>query len=246
MEAIHTEEYRGHTIEIVPDCDADSPREDDGNLSVMACWARRYSLGDDKTKWDEQWETPQEFLNWAKEHPEMVVAKLYLYDHTIQSISMESFVGRAHHADWDSGIIGFIYMDPMKIITDTSPIGALSYIDKKFVTYGPRGKHKINGAVARATLKRLEKAFKSKTVTKDIRLAALGNMRAETEHYDTFVRGQVYGYSVDGPLSDDSCWGYFGDYDETGGALDEAKSAIDAAILREKREAEKTGRSMAI
>jgi len=53
-----------------------------------------------------------------------LIEPLYLYDHTIQSISMRSFHGRAHHADWDSGVVGFAYVsheDISKEYGDTSP-----------------------------------------------------------------------------------------------------------------------------
>lgn len=36
---------------------------------------------------------------------------LYLYDHSGLAMSTGSFIGRAPHADWDSGQVGFIYMD---------------------------------------------------------------------------------------------------------------------------------------
>ena len=39
-----------------------------------------------------------------------LIKPLYLYDHSIQSISTDSFVGRAHHADWDSGQVGVVYV----------------------------------------------------------------------------------------------------------------------------------------
>lgn len=42
---------------------------------------------------------------------DLVILPLYLYDHSIQSISTASFVGRAHHAEWDSGQVGYIYAD---------------------------------------------------------------------------------------------------------------------------------------
>lgn len=38
------------------------------------------------------------------------VRALFLYDHSIQSISMRSFVGRAQHAEWDSGQVGYVYV----------------------------------------------------------------------------------------------------------------------------------------
>lgn len=46
------------------------------------------------------------------DHSDKVAIKpLYLYDHSMQSISTGSFVGRAHQAEWDSGCVGFAYLD---------------------------------------------------------------------------------------------------------------------------------------
>ncbi len=42
---------------------------------------------------------------------DVVLLPLYLYDHTIQSMSIASFLGRAQHAEWDSGQVGYIYAD---------------------------------------------------------------------------------------------------------------------------------------
>ena len=41
----------------------------------------------------------------------VAVKPLYLYDHSGLAMSTGSFVGRAHHAEWDSGCVGFIYME---------------------------------------------------------------------------------------------------------------------------------------
>ena len=41
----------------------------------------------------------------------VLVKPLYLYDHSGISISTGSFVGRAPHAEWDSGKVGYIHMD---------------------------------------------------------------------------------------------------------------------------------------
>jgi hypothetical protein len=38
-----------------------------------------------------------------------LILPLWFYDHGTIGISTESFVGRAHHADWDSGQVGWVY-----------------------------------------------------------------------------------------------------------------------------------------
>ena len=41
----------------------------------------------------------------------VLVKPLYLYDHGGISISTGSFIGRAMHAEWDSGQVGYVHMD---------------------------------------------------------------------------------------------------------------------------------------
>ncbi|MBQ8962477.1 MAG: hypothetical protein IJ089_13770 [Clostridia bacterium] len=45
------------------------------------------------------------------EREDVVIHPLYLYDHSGLAMSTGSFVGRAVHAEWDSGQVGYIYAD---------------------------------------------------------------------------------------------------------------------------------------
>ena len=47
-----------------------------------------------------------------------VILPLHLYDHSMLSISAHSFVGRAHHAEWDSGQVGWVYADKDDILKE--------------------------------------------------------------------------------------------------------------------------------
>jgi hypothetical protein len=79
-----------------------NPREDD-NLGHMYCWHRRYNIGD-----EHPFKTPQEFADSLKTDSYLSLT-IFMYDHSIQRISVHSFVGRAQHAEWDSGRIGWIW-----------------------------------------------------------------------------------------------------------------------------------------
>jgi len=96
--------YRKGDLKLVieQDMNPEDPRDWD-NLGVMVCGHRRYTLGDVQVKNSDEW------TNEAKKASGGVVLPLYLYDHSVQRISTESFVGRAQHAEWDSGKLGFIY-----------------------------------------------------------------------------------------------------------------------------------------
>lgn len=39
----------------------------------------------------------------------VTILPLFLYDHSILSMSTSTYIGRAHHASWDSGQVGWIY-----------------------------------------------------------------------------------------------------------------------------------------
>jgi len=111
MEHVHEEIYRGLKIEIIPDdghgC---HPRQDCDNLTTMVCFHRRYDLGD-KHEY-----TPESLQEYFREEKELVAIPLYLYDHSGISISCRSFIGRAQHAEWDSGQVGFIYMTKKAVL----------------------------------------------------------------------------------------------------------------------------------
>lgn len=55
-------------------------------------------------------------------------------------------------------------------------------------------------------------------------------LEGEIETYDQYLKGEVYGYDIEG--INDSCWGFFGYDHEKSGLLDEAKGSIDCEIQR--------------
>lgn len=89
-------------LEIHYDEDAPSPRDDD-NLGVIVGWHRRYTIG------DEQPDVPMNVWIHQFRSNDYVMIPIYMYDHGGIALSCESFVGRAHHAEWDSGQVGYIY-----------------------------------------------------------------------------------------------------------------------------------------
>jgi hypothetical protein len=104
------------TLRIVQDEDPINPRTDFDPLGKMVCFHQRYNLGDahniehsDFNGWDEM----EEHL--IKMHHAALILPLYLYGHsgiTLQTIPFS--------CPWDSGQIGFIYMDRATIL-NTAP-----------------------------------------------------------------------------------------------------------------------------
>lgn len=108
MEEKETIKYRGYDIKIYYDECPESPREWD-NLGIMVCFHRRYSLGD-----SHNFNEPEDFIEFVREN-NPIVLPLFLYNHSGISMSTRSFIGRAHHAEWDSGQVGWIYVEKEKI-----------------------------------------------------------------------------------------------------------------------------------
>lgn len=107
MQPFHTEEYRGFTIELVPDeYPHDGPRDWD-NLGTMVCWHSRHNLGDSHNY------DPREFgprFVARKFGEQSIILPLYLYEHSGLQMSIGSFNDR-----WDSGQVGFIFVSEDKI-----------------------------------------------------------------------------------------------------------------------------------
>jgi len=52
-----------------------------------------------------------ELLTLLDKSDKVAILPLYLYDHSGLSISTRSYIGRAHHAEWDSSRVGYIWLD---------------------------------------------------------------------------------------------------------------------------------------
>jgi len=136
----HTEEYENLTIKIIQDTEPQNPREWD-NLGTMVCKHSRYNLGDVQMQQDtaeeylndeyniveqeDQWELPdkekEKIHKWIDKN--LIILPLYLYDHGGITMSTGSF-----SCQWDSGQVGFIYIDREKMKKEYS----VKYLTKKF------------------------------------------------------------------------------------------------------------------
>lgn len=182
---VSAKEYR---VRIVHDDTGESPRSW-GNLGVMLCTHRRYTLGDEQldSAAFSGWEQVETHLRLERDA--LVVLPLFLYDHSGISMSVGSFAGRAPHASWDSGQVGFIFATRKGIVENF-------------------------GNDALGTLERVSDC-----------------LRAEVETYDTFLRGDVYGFILESREAcescghgdwkhEDSCFGFYGLDLDSNGMLD--------------------------
>lgn len=152
-----------------------NPRLEFSNLGTMVYWHSRYVLGDvDGAK---AYGAPEDFF---EQHPEAIMLPLYLYDHSGVTMRTSAFVD-----PWDSGQVGYIYID----------------LDTMREEYGE------------ITIGTIDLATKV--------------LQGEVEEFDSYLRGEVYGYRVlEAGEVVDSCWGY---YDEEE-ARDEAQNAVVRAL----------------
>ena len=202
-----------YALMVQPDDILISPREVDEHFGTMICFHPRYALGDHHNYMDKDDFLREMYLDTVghdeagmKRYERMVnivssrfrhgpkteeraideamqkvisekylMLPLYLYDHSGLAMSTESFSGRAPHAEWDSGQVGWIYV---------SKEDALREFDAD----------KMTGA---------------------IRQKADALMRSEVAAYDSYLRGECYGFELykNGELSD-SCWGFKGNFSD--------------------------------
>lgn len=99
-------EERIAEFHIVRDLDPVNPREDFDHLSVMACWHRRYQLGDVQPK-----EGADE---WLKQHTKTksVIVPIWMMDHsglTLRTTDKDFKI--ADPQGWDWGFLGFIILE---------------------------------------------------------------------------------------------------------------------------------------
>ena len=105
MRCIDSIEYKGHTINILPDEDIPDPRKEFEHLGTMVCFHRRYNLGD-----GHEFRSPGEFIQFLKEE-KPICLPLYLYDHSGITMSTKSERFRACDPQgWDWGMLGYIYV----------------------------------------------------------------------------------------------------------------------------------------
>lgn len=120
----HEEQIGLVTLKIVPDLSPANPRHDWDHASTMACQHRRYDLGD-KDGMDRLQSAIRASRYYSRcwndldgvdlivvalpKCKDILALPLYLYDHS--GISMSTSRGYPFNCPWDSGQVGFIFMD---------------------------------------------------------------------------------------------------------------------------------------
>jgi hypothetical protein len=102
--------YKGYTIKISQDKDAENTRTEWDNLGTMVCFHRKYQLGDLNHEFSQgDYNSWQKLATAIQKEDIAVILPLYLYDHGGITMSTRNFNCR-----WDSGQVGFIYITKKK------------------------------------------------------------------------------------------------------------------------------------
>lgn len=189
-------EYKGFEIRIYPDIDPESPREWD-NMGKMVCWHRRYNLGDEQPKYD-----PLDYMVDVLNH-EQQLANDYenIPEDKIEKMFNKIAISLPLYLYDHSGIT--MNTTGFSCPWDSGQVGFI-YVLKKDVL----------------------KEWNKKKMSKQLYEKAVKVLKQEVETYDQYLRGDVYGFQIIEPYTDnnlDSCWGFYGlDY-----CIQEAKDVAD-------------------
>ena len=112
-----TIEYKGHTVRLRPDQDAENPRKCFDHLTTFAFFHRKYNLGDKVEIKSE------DYPGWTEMERDIVriykpsyITPVYMYDHSGLVLSTSPFSD-----PWDSGQVGFMWITDPDIPQDKLP-----------------------------------------------------------------------------------------------------------------------------
>lgn len=244
-----TYEYKGHTITVDHDDMGvtDSPRDWD-NLGTMACCHGRYNLGDEQV--DPEGMTVEcPACNGSGELDGVTVESHAAYGERLAECPKCEGTGElADPVQWavDQGatvVIGLYLYDHSGISMKASTL----YRDGQRVDGGNPFTCQWDSGMVGVMFDTPERRGVMGTPLELIEECLHGEVR----EYDDYLTGDVYYYSIKGPLCDDACYGFYPDHSKQWReALDyvrrEAEAVVDSAVEWEAGQVEAIGRVMAL
>ena len=191
MEAINSIEYKGMTIQICYDLNADSPREWD---NVGTIYSNHRDYNPDGHKIDEIENEEGELVSEELDR-KFIWLPIYYYEHSGLTVSTKR--DYPYNDGWDSGLFGIIAVEK----------------------------------------ERWRKEQGWKAITKERREQILRSLEGEIETFDSYCRGEVYGFVVEDEEGEeiDACGGYYGD-EGMKDAIYDAKNIVECELERRKKE----------
>lgn len=185
MEAINSIEYKGMTIRICYNLNAESPREWD---NVGTIYSNHKYYNPDRHNIDEIENEDGKLVSEELDR-RFIWLPVYCYEHSGLSVSTKR--DYPYNDRWDSGLFGIIAVEK----------------------------------------ERVRKDWGWKAITKKRREQILRSLEVEIETFDSYCKGEVYGFVVEDEEGEhiDSCYGYYGD-DGMKDAIYDAKDTIDSVL----------------
>jgi hypothetical protein len=112
------EERGGWRVRLEVDQDCPDPRDDDDMLEIVGPLLRRWNVRTEGAEFQREFDELDDrglagvFPRFMRIFHDTKVMSVYLYDHSSVALSATSFIGRAQHAEWDSGQVGWAYVRP--------------------------------------------------------------------------------------------------------------------------------------
>ena len=198
-----------YVLVIQPDDDPLNPREDD-NFGKMVCFHRRYHLGDHHNYIDKDDFLRDLYLKTVGDDERGA----HRYERALDLMNYKikaPFGSPAYEREVDERL--------MKVISQKFLMLPLYLYDHSGITMNTTGFSCPwdSGQVGwiYASKEDALREFGGKTFTAATRKKAEDRMRGEVEYYDSYLRGEAYGFELykDGEL-EDSCWGFIGSNEE--------------------------------
>ena len=220
MTSAHVETYKNHEINIEYDENPSNPRTEWDNFGKMVCWHPRYNLGDEQPAVDIREWLVREVLS----HPYPNLSEDdngdYSWEVKVEDASLNWLL--TEFAKKNIVRILHLYDHSGLSISTHSFVGRAQHAEWDSACVGIIYVSKDDA--------RKEFWWKNITHARILKIEAL--LDSEVSVYDSYLRGDVYGYTIEGDLTSDSCWGYYGD-DGEDESLKEAKSIIDYSVKLE-------------
>ena len=191
MEEIKSIEYKGMTIRISYDENAESPREWD---NVGTIYSNHRDYNPDGHKIDEIENEEGELVSEELDR-RFIWLPIYYYEHSGLTVSTKR--DYPYNDGWDSGLFGIIAVEKAMVRND----------------------------------------WGWKAITKERREQILRSLEEEIETFDSYCKGEVYGFVVEDEDGEhiDSWDGYYGD-EGMKDAIYDAKGTIECELERRKKE----------
>lgn len=254
MYEIESHEYRGHTIRVFADHDAENPRVDGEAFGTMSCEHRRYDLGDADAPGPDDMRIPcpndceGDYLPVPTTR-DRGDGRGYRFDDPgyMTCDSCDGDGERIAPVEWavaqGATVVLGLYLYDHSGITMS---GSTLYRDGARVPGGnPFSCRWDSGMVGimYAGPDDMRAWFGDDADTSDDAIESL--LRSHLRTYDAFLRGDVQRYQIEGPVCEDSCGGFFPD--ENGShdwMLADARAQVDHAIEWEAKQESGIARMM--